>query len=76
MYKALAKGLIGTEILIVLAGAAWAGFFPAHIKRAFDASPESAFVLFTFAASVILLAVALVLFSGTLLYRTCRRAKT
>ena len=62
--KASAKGLAIAEFTVVLEGAAWAGFYPDHMKRVFDASPWNSFVLFVMTFGFLVLLVALALFCG------------
>jgi len=76
MFKAFGKGLVSAEIMVVLVGAAWAGFFPDHMKRIFDASPWNAFFLFVFDGGVLVLLAALALFCVTWLVLVCRKVKS
>lgn len=75
MYKAFGEVLASTWIVIVIVGASWASFFPAHMKRVFDASPGNAFALFTVGTGLAVLLIVLVLFCGAWLCLACRRKR-
>jgi hypothetical protein len=73
--KAFCRALATAEIMVLLVGAAWAGFYPDHIKRVFDASPWTAFIFFVAIFGFLVLLAALALFCGAWLVLACRKMK-